>query len=402
MPLSFIAILLSQTQVSLVFGGDVIPHDPVRWAAQTHAQTGEQENFAGWTQVLGPLQSVFRRSDLAIVNLESPVVELKKPETGPMVFHAPPILPQALKALGVDIATFANNHCLDQHPVGIASTRNFLREAQLQSVGADLDEAKAWTPLSLEVNGKRLGFLAFTRFLNGFHNPKDLSAPQVPLVPYATDKTSGGMSEKHLLDVVKSTASQFDLLVVIPHWGDEYQTTPKPEDRALAQKLVDAGAGLIVGHHPHVVQPVEWFRRSDAQLVPVAFSLGNLISNQDSSAPLSLKRDGLLLEVTAVFSKTGHHFELNGIPTYTENQLEAKGKRNIQAVLVDDEVTRLQAALEVMPAGSKQSVSLRTVIAARLKRLQLSGLRTRGKLPVELTSQHRADIVLAEPTPLAP
>jgi Bacterial capsule synthesis protein PGA_cap len=321
------------------------------------------------------------------VNLETPVVELKRPESGDLIFHAPPALARALKALGVGVATFANNHCLDQHPDGIASTRAFLLEAELASVGADVNEALAWTPLSLDIDGVRVGILAFTRFLNGFHNPKDVALPQVPLVPYASDKTSGGLSEKTLIDVVKTEASNHQFFIVIPHWGDEYQTKPKPEDRALAQRLIDAGADLIVGHHPHVVQPVEWLRRADSTAVPVAFSLGNLVSNQDAGNDFSLKREGLLLEVLVHLDNGKSRLQLNGVPIVTENQRAPGGRRNIQTVVVADEMASLQSRLNaITPSVLSKDKREAKLVAQRLKRLRFLQTRVHANLPTCLDS----------------
>jgi Bacterial capsule synthesis protein PGA_cap len=380
-------LTLASAQLSLVFGGDVIPHTPVLEVAATHNDRTQRGSLDGWAQVLGPLSPVFKRNSLALVNLETPVVELKRPESGDLIFHAPPALARALKALGVGVATFANNHCLDQHPDGIASTRAFLLEAELASVGADVNEALAWTPLSLDIDGVRVGILAFTRFLNGFHNPKDVALPQVPLVPYASDKTSGGLSEKTLIDVVKTEASNHQFFIVIPHWGDEYQTKPKPEDRALAQRLIDAGADLIVGHHPHVVQPVEWLRRADSTAVPVAFSLGNLVSNQDAGNDFSLKREGLLLEVLVHLDNGKSRLQLNGVPIVTENQRAPGGRRNIQTVVVADEMASLQSRLNaITPSVLSKDKREAKLVAQRLKRLRFLQTRVHANLPTCLDS----------------
>ncbi len=386
-------VTLASAQFSLVFGGDVIPHTPVLHAAATHADHTQHRNLGGWAQVLGPLSPVFRRHSLALVNLETPVVELKRPEHGDLIFHAPAALPKALKALGVGVATFANNHCLDQHPEGIASTRAFLEEAELASAGADVNEALAWTPLSVDLGGVKVGILAFTRFLNGFHNPKDISLPQVPLVPYASDKTSGGQSEKTLIDVVKTEAPKYQFFIVVPHWGDEYQPKPKPEDRALAQRLIDAGADLIVGHHPHVVQPVEWFRRADSSAVPVAFSLGNVVSNQDAGNSLSLKREGLLLEVFVDLDNA--KVRINGVPIATENQWAPGGRRNIQSVVMADEIASLQNRLNALtPSKLLKDKHEAKLIALRLKRLQFSLSRVHSNLPSHLDSAKVEEIAV--------
>lgn len=344
--------LLAQTpaRVTVVFGGDVIPHDPVKSVAQRHALKGEggSLNNDGWDHVFGPLGPVFARNDLAVVNLETPVVTVKRPEKGEMIFHGPPAMLSALAKAGVDVATFANNHCLDQHRDGIVSTRAYLREAGLASAGADVDEASAWTPLVLEKNGVTLGVLAVGRFLNGFNNTKDPAQPHVPIVPYPNDKKfTGGHTVDALVETVRARSAEVDGLIVFIHWGDEYKTAPRDDDRALAQALLDAGALAVVGHHPHVLQPVEWLTRADGTKGLVAFSLGNLVSNQDFGDEKGLKRDGLLLEleVTRPQGQRAQVTKLNGVAVFTQNRLGPSKRRNVQPVLLDDEVVAMRDRL---------------------------------------------------------
>lgn len=340
----------SPQRVTLVFGGDVIPHEPLKQVARRYARQGPEGslNNDGWDHVIAPLSPVLRRSDFAIVNLETPIVTVKRPETGDMVFNAPPALLGALKAAGVDVATFANNHCLDQHREGIVSTREYLAAAGLLSTGCDVDAARAWTPLVLEKDGLRIGLLAVTRWLNGFHNKKDESLPHVPAVPYKAEPITGGRSEADFLALVKARAAEVDALIVSIHWGAEYKFAPAPEDRKLAQQLLDAGAFAVIGHHPHVLQPVEHLERSQGGRGLVAFSLGNLVSNQDYADPRGAKRDGLLLELELVREAPGAALRLErvtGVPVATENRLGDRKRRNVQAVLLDEELAAVEDRL---------------------------------------------------------
>ncbi len=371
-------------RVTLVFGGDVIPHTPIKAVAQQRARSadGGSLNNDGWDHVLGPLGPVLRRSDVAIVNLETPIVTVKRPETGEMVFHGPPALLRALAKVGVDVATFANNHCLDQHREGITATRGFLREAGLLSAGADDDEARAWTPLVLERGGVTLGVLAVGRFLNGFGNAKDPALPHVPIVPYPTDSITGGRTVAQLVDTVRASAAEVDALIVFIHWGEEYRTAPRADDRALAQALLDAGATAVVGHHPHVLQPVEWLTRADGSRGLVAFSLGNLVSNQDFGDATGLKRDGLLLEleVTKPAGQRAQVTRVSGVAVFTENRLGRGRQRNVQAVLLDDEVAAMQERLAALegrvdaPAKQERKGLTRRLDVAAQRQARIRGL----------------------------
>ena len=368
--------LLTQTpppsaRVTLVFGGDVIPHDPIKYVAAMHAKKGDDENNEGWDHVLGPLAPVLQRADFAIVNLETPIGLFKKPETGEMVFNAKPALLGALKRVGVDVATFANNHCLDQHPEGITSTRAYLDEAGLLTAGAGANAEEAWTPLVLEKQGLKIGIFAVTRWLNGFHNKKDEKLPHVPAVPYKIEPIVGGHSIDDFLATIRERAAEVDALIVFIHWGAEYKFAPAPEDRKLAQQMIDAGAFAVIGTHPHVLQPVEYLERSRGGKGLVVFSLGNLVSNQDFDNVNGAKRDGLLMELEIVRETPDGAVRLesvHGVPLATKNTLGAGKLRDVQATLLDDELAATEERL-VELAGRTDAATKkeRKELEARLK-----------------------------------
>lgn len=358
-------------RVTLVFGGDVIPHEPLKDVAKARAREadGGVSGHDGWASMLDGLAPALERSDFAIVNLEAPIVTLARPETGGWLFSGPPALLGALKAAGVDVATFANNHCLDQHREGIVSTREHLEAAGLRSAGADLDAARAWAPLVLEKNGLRVGVLAVTRFLNGFNNKKDEALPHVPAVPYDDTPIGGGRSVEAFLAHVRAQAQAVDALVVFIHWGAEYKPAPAPEDRRLAQQLLDAGAFAVIGHHPHVLQPVEYLARADGTRGLVAFSLGNLLSNQDPGDPRSPKRDGLLLELELVRDAPGEPVRLEratGVPLVTAHRGRGRA-RSVKVVRVEAELAELDTRLLELAA--------RTDKAAKAERRRLEAER---------------------------
>lgn len=400
-----LATLLAQApdRVTLVFGGDVIPHGPVKQVAKLHARYAQSEdgeaeeadgapqsiNHLGWDHVLGALSPVFRRNDLAVVNLETPVTTRQKVATGEMVFNARPDLLQGLKANGVSIATFANNHVLDQGEDGITETRAHLAEAGLLTAGAGASLQEAWTPLELEKNGIKVCVLAFSRYLNDEKvNPRDPKRPHAPVVEYRGEtKKITGISEAMLLEVVKATAPRCEALIVSVHWGEEYVTAPFKVDRALAQQLLDAGAIAVIGSHPHVLQSVETLTRADGSAGLVAFSLGNLVSNQDDRDPTSTKRDGLLLEVELARDAKGvvRLGRVNAVPTFTENKVAQGRKRNVQALLVDDEITAMTERLaELAPRADKASQAEKKALSKRLQQATDRRERIRSMLSKDL------------------
>lgn len=395
-PLTLILLSAQPARVELVFGGDVIPHTPVKVTASLHTRWSKDTprkslNHDGWDHVFGPLAETFGKADLAIVNLETPISGDPKAVTAEMLFDAPAALLDGLVSAGVDIATFANNHGLDQHREGIVATRKAIAAAGLLSAGADENEEKAWQPLIVEKNGIRLGFLAFTRYLNKFHNHPDPQQPHVPLVHYDLDPDTGGYDEPKLLAKVRAAAAQCEALIVIPHWGEEYRTSPMADDRLLAAKLVANGALAIIGHHPHVLQPVQTVQRPDGSEAYVAFSLGNLVSNQDFGDAQSLKRDGLLIRVVLERAEPGGSVvvkRFEPLPVWTENVLGQR--RNVQPTVIDDELTAMRERLRVLePRDDRVSQSEKQVLKKRLAESTARRERILNVVPLELLREPR-------------
>jgi poly-gamma-glutamate capsule biosynthesis protein CapA/YwtB (metallophosphatase superfamily) len=368
-----LAAAKGEGRVTLVFGGDVIPHEPVKVVAQRHARyagDGTPLNHDGWGHVFGPLSPVFGAYDVAVVNLETPVTTRTQREVKEMVFNAPPPLLRGLRAAGVDVAAFANNHCFDMQPEGVVSTRELLAEAGLETAGAGRTEVEAWRPLVIERNGVTVALVAVTRWLNGFHNAPGPDTPHVPVVPYREQPIRGGRSVEAFLAHVREVSARVDALIVFIHWGSEYVQAPGPADRELAAGLLEAGALAVIGHHPHVLQPLAVPRLPDGRLGLVAYSLGNLVSNQDYDDPDGLKRDGLLLGLELTRPAGGRVVitRVTPIAIGTENRL-GRARRNVQAVLLDDELAAVRERLIALD-GRAGAAAERRALASRLVTLE--------------------------------
>lgn len=223
---------------------------------------------------LAEVTSWLRAADLTLGNLESVIVAEGTPrsappgEPQPIILNAPVTAVTHLTAAGFDLLSLANNHSLDYGAGGLAETAVRLQQTGITPLGVDLDETAAYQPIIREINGVRLAFLAF----NG-----------VPL-PVNGDRLSAGgeqwqaavWDEQLVTAAVAAARQQADVVIVSVHWGFEYDLRIDPWQETAAQTLLDAGADLIVGHHPHVAQPV---------VVPqegrlVAYSLGNFVFDQ--------------------------------------------------------------------------------------------------------------------------
>lgn len=302
--------------------GDVLPHRRVKASA---AQ-------AGWDAVFAGIADRVRAADVAFANLESPVAPDAHMGIHGEVFNAPADLPAGLAAAGFDVVSLANNHAWDQGAAGLIETRARVASAGLVSVGAGATCAHADGPVRTEVNGVRIAWLAFADLLNldGRTGPDaacvSVAGPlcTVDCLP-DRDALFFRADAAALAARVRAAREGADLVVVSAHWGDEYRTSPLPEYPALAQVLVDAGADLILAHHPHVLQPVRRLRASDGRDAIVAFSLGNLVSDMGRTYTLAdpVKRgdtrDGALLEVTVELGPEGTRLNAVVVPTWTTN-----------------------------------------------------------------------------------
>ena len=346
-------------QVSFAIAGDVIPHEPVRAAA---AAAGE--GSAGWSALFADVADVFKSADFGFVNMETPVAPAHSHGSKPFLFDAPIDLIAALKSSGIKIVSFANTHVMDQGWPGFIETREHLREQGMLFAGSGDTAQQAWQPVIVEANGIKVGWLGMTRWLNGNRNPDKDDQPHVNFFPYPGESGGApGMDEAGVLAAIKAARAQCDLLVVSIHWGIEYSPAPRPEDVDTAHRMLEAGASVIVGHHPHVLQPVESYRTQDGRDTVIFYSLGNFLSNQSRTYVDGLMPDkegdprdemiGLFSAVRKDYGPAGERVELGHVgvlPLWSENNRNeiARGRAKspvIHPILIDRELPRLEARL---------------------------------------------------------
>ena len=311
-------------RLTLVAVGDILMHQDVKRAAQ--------ENLIGFRGLWADVQPIFDQADVVFGNLESPIAPTTGHPGQPFVFNAPWDAPFAFKASGFEVLSTANNHAFDQGSKGVLETLEHLDRLGLTSVGTGRNRAQAEAPRILERKGIRIAFLAYTDLFNTDLN-RDPNDPWVGRLDLAKAVTA-----------VRSARDQADAVVVSLHWGIEYEHQPRSRQRLLAAQLIAAGADLLLGHHPHVLQPLEWIE-SGGRRGAVTFSLGNFISNQDriydpNTMPVSAGDDRDSAALIATFSKTSDGTVLESLrmePLWTENNWVRfasglEGRREIRVV----------------------------------------------------------------------
>ena len=351
-------------EVSFAVAGDVIPHDAVR-AAAAAAAASDPTNSQGWGALLTDVSDVFKRADFGFVNLETPVAPASSHGSKPFMFDAPIALLEGLKASGVKIVSFANNHVMDQGWPGFRETREHLSQQGLLFAGSGDTVEQQWQPVFTEANGIKVGWLGMTRWLNGNRNPDKDDQPHVNFFPYPGEAGGApGAVEATVIEAVKRARAQCDFLVVSIHWGIEYASTPRPEDVDIAHKMLEAGASVIVGHHPHVLEQVETYKTGDGRNTVIFYSLGNFLSNQSRTYVDGLMpdkdgdpRDSMMAQFSAVrkdYGPAGVRVELGHVgilPVWGENNrndLAAGSTKTpiIRPILMDREIPRLEARLD--------------------------------------------------------
>lgn len=243
-------------RVKLLFAGDLMQHLPQVNAAR------REEGF-DYSPVFGHVRPRFKEADLAIVNLET-TLSAGTIYTGYPCFRSPVSLADALRELGVDVALLANNHCCDGGAAGIRTTVSGLSRRGIRHTGAftDSSDRRINHPLYLKIRGIKFALMNYTYGTNGIPVPAGMAVNGIDTVQMAGD----------LAAIRRDSA---DCVIVCMHWGNEYERRVSGEQRRLADFLRRNGADLIVGSHPHVIQPFE----ADSAGA-IFYSLGNFVSNQ--------------------------------------------------------------------------------------------------------------------------
>lgn len=228
----------------------------------------------------GNLAPLFESADIGFVNLESPFWDRKPYGTSELIFRAEPATIASLKRAGIDVVSTANNHSRDCYAEGVGFTWNWLKENGIAAAGSGPDREAAHAGAVLERNGLRFGFLGYTfDQSNGNHRDIDERIANLDIAQMQRD--------------VAAMKMRAEVILVSMHAGVEYKTWIHDSQKQFARAAIDAGARIVIGHHPHVVQPVERYRGG-----LILYSLGNLVFDQ--ARPET--RQGLVAE--AVFLGT--------------------------------------------------------------------------------------------------
>lgn len=328
-------------RATLAFSGDLIPHQPVvRTAA---SRSAEGWDFRPMFQEVAP---ILAGADLAICHLETPLsVDAPSPSRFPR-FDAPRALAEAVRDTGYDGCSTASNHAFDQGAAGVAETLQVMEETGLSQAGMANGDIEDIAPALYDANGITVAHLSATYGLNGFAMPADRS--------YLIDLIE---PDDILAEAALARESGAELVVLSLHWGSQYRAEPTEAQLAWLDQLLPAPEiDLVVGHHAHVVQPVD--KLGDEWVV---FGLGNFLSNQTAGCCGVASQDGMIATVQISETSRGA-IEVTGV-SYTPTWVD-RGAGYVIRVAGDRSADDLSAStIAALAASYERTVS---VVGSRL------------------------------------
>lgn len=279
-----------QTSASIDFlsVGDNLIHDGIYQQAQKRAGS----NGYDFSYCYENIADDVKNADIATINQETVISKSNEPSGYPL-FNSPHEVGDEIAKIGFDVVTMANNHMLDKGEKGLKEAIDYWDGKDgITRTGAYKNKEDLNRVEYVEKNGIKIGLVSATQYTNGLSLP---SGSELEII-YTSE-------EDIIKSKIEAAKKQCDMVLVNVHWGNEYRTEPTQGQRDLARKMARWGADVIIGHHPHVLEPIEFISKEDGTRTLVVYSLGNFISQQNT--PLRVLGGMLKYRVTVDKSTGG-------------------------------------------------------------------------------------------------
>ncbi len=303
----------TDTTFTLAAIGDIMCHN-----SQFKDAYNSETSTYDFSYVFDNISTYTKTADLCIGNLETTFAGEEKGYSGYPQFNTPDNLAYELKGIGLDVLTTAGNHALDTGYTGLSRTIDVLNDADISHLGTYQSQEEQDKVLIKFVKGLKIAFVNYTYGTNGIPVPKDKT--------YCVNLIDKELISKQL-DVAKSQNP--DIIIACMHWGNEYQTKQNSTQMELADFLIQNGADIILGTHPHVLQPYEkrtvTLENGSTRNGFVAYSLGNFISDQNAK----YTRSSIILDLTITKHVDGTVSvdNINPIPIYMYKDISVKSQK---------------------------------------------------------------------------
>jgi poly-gamma-glutamate capsule biosynthesis protein CapA/YwtB (metallophosphatase superfamily) len=324
------------TQVTLGAIGDILLHNRV------YEDAKKPDGTYSFNKMFTLVKDILHKPDILVANQESMTGGTELGLSSYPMFNSPHEIGDALQDAGVDFVTMANNHTMDKKEKGILSAIAYWDKIGMAHTGAYKSQSDRDQIRTVTKNGITLAFLAYTYGTNGIPLPEDK--------PYLVNLFQEDLMKKDIERAKKLS----DVVVVAMHWGIEYQTVPNAEQLRLAKLLAEWGVDIVIGTHPHVLQPFAWIQREDGHKTFVMYSLGNFLSAQSEL----LQWIGGMGEITVVKTQDGGKasIELKS-PAFTPTFNYSKKYHDFQIIpmaqLDDQHLTNAKQQLDKTKAHMK-------------------------------------------------
>ena len=312
-------------ELTLVATGDILMHNTQIWGGE---QLDGSYNFDSF---FSPVAHLIKASDYASTNFEAPMAGPDSGYTGYPLFNSPDAIAETFKKSGFDLIVTANNHILDRGYKGALRTLEVLQNASLDTQGCFSSFEMQSTPLIKTIRGINVGYIAYTYGVNGIPIPSN--------APYLVNI----MDRDKILADIDTLRPMVDVLVLVLHWGEEYRQQPTEQQKELAQEFLAAGADVILGSHPHVIEPME-VRKINGQNKFIIYSMGNFISAQNGVE----RNSGLILNLKFskdFDSKITKLTNVSYIATYSHSYY-SNGKLLYRVVPITETIQKIKAGTE--------------------------------------------------------
>lgn len=282
--------------------GDVLCHNTQYWDAYNRS-TDEYD----FSYVFEDIKQYTQKSDVTIANLETSFAGAEKGYRNYPTFNSPDSLVTALKNIGVDIITTAGNHCLDMGFLGLSRTIDVLNQNEIEHLGTYQSEEEQNKLFMKDINGAKVAFINYTYGTNGIPIP--------PGKDFCVNLIDKDLIIKH---IEQAKLEKADIIIACMHWGTEYRTTANEEQKELSDFLFQSGVDIIIGNHPHVIEPFEirevTMPNGSIKQCFVAYALGNFTADQNAINT----RDSIILNLKITKKANGSIYidVIDYIPIY--------------------------------------------------------------------------------------
>lgn len=304
-----------------------------------------------FSTVFADTKNEISAADIAVINQETIFGGSEYGYSGYPNFNTPDSMGDAVIAAGFDVVLHATNHARDAYVDGIYNCIDYWEKHQdILMVGLNKTEEEYNTVSTIESNGITLAILNYTYGLNGYTLPEDEY--------YLVDL----INEEKILSDIKEAEEIADITIVFPHWGTEYTTTQTESQEELAMMMTEAGADLIIGTHPHVLEPIEWIESENGNKCLCYYSLGNFTSGQQMTETLL----GGMAKLTIKKDSSGTYIDSAGIIPLVTHYIWGTTGRVIRTYKLSDYTSDLAAVHSIRDYDNTFSYERLTELAKEI------------------------------------